>query len=142
MKIEKSIHINCPPEKAFAFAADLANAPKWMAGFIESRILTEGAPRVGTQLVFVSKFFGQKTEMKSEITAWEPPTRYEYRAVDAPVSMRGGYSFKAENGGTLATSFSEGELSGLFKLAEGMMKSQMDKQMGDTLAGLKEALEG
>jgi len=141
MKLEKSIHINCAPEKAFAFATDFGNASKWMVGFIESKVLTEGAARVGTQYTFVSKFLGQKMEMKSEITAWEPPTRYEYKTVDASVSMRGGFSFKAEGGGTLATIFGEGELSGLFKLAEGVMKSQMDKQMDDTMQAVKKALE-
>ena len=142
MKLEKSIHINCPPEKAFAFATDFANAPKWMVGFIESKILTEGAARVGTQYMFVSKFIGQKMEMKSEVTVWDPPTRYEYKTIDSPMSMNGGFSFKAEDGGTPVTMQGEGEFSGLFKLAEGMMKSQMDKQMDETMQGLKKALEG
>ncbi|MEW5939615.1 MAG: SRPBCC family protein [Chloroflexota bacterium] len=141
MKLEKSIRINCTPEKAFAFATDFANAPKWMVGFIEAKILTEGAPRVGTQYMFASKFLGQKMEMKSEVVVWEPPTRYEYKTVDAPVSMHGGFAFVPEDGGTLVTMHAEGEFGGLFKLAEGMMKSQMDKQMDDTLQALKQALE-
>jgi carbon monoxide dehydrogenase subunit G len=141
MQLEKSIKINCTPEKAFAFATDFANAPKWMVGFIESKILTEGEPRVGLQYMFVSKFLGQKMEMKSEITVWDPPARYEYKTVDAPISMQGGFTFTAEDGGTLVTMRGEGEFGGLFKLAEGMMKSQMDKQMEDTIQGLKKALE-
>ena len=142
MKLEKSIHINCAPEKAFAFATDFSNASKWMIGFIESKMLTEGEKRVGTQYTFVSKFLGQKVEMKSEVIVWEPPARYEYKSIDAPVSMHGGFSFVAEGGGTLVTMQAEGEFSGLFKLAEGMMKSQMDKQMDDTMQALKKALEG
>lgn len=142
MKLEKSIRINCTPEKAFAFATDFSNASKWMVGFIESKTLTEGATRVGTQYIFVSKFFGQKMEMKSEVVAWEPPTRYEYKTIDSPVSIHGIFTFKAEDGGTLVTMSGEGEFGGLFKLAEGMMKSQMDKQMDDTLNALKKALEG
>jgi carbon monoxide dehydrogenase subunit G len=141
MKLEKSIHISCPPEKVFAFVTDFANAPKWMVGFIEAKILTEGPARVGTQYMFASKFVGQKMEMKSEIVVWDPPTRYEYKSIDAPVSMHGGFSFKAEDGGTLVTMQGEGEFGGLFKLAEGVMKSQMDKQMEDTIQALKKALE-
>jgi len=141
MKLEKSIHINCTPEKAFAFATDFANAPKWMVGFIEAKILTEGAARVGTQYMFVSKFLGQKIEMKSEVVVWEPPTRYEYKTVDAPVSMHGAFTFVPQDGGALVTMHAEGEIGGLFKLAEGVMKSQMDKQMDDTMQGLKKALE-
>jgi carbon monoxide dehydrogenase subunit G len=142
MKLEKSIHINCTPEKAFAFATDFSNASKWMVGFIESKMLTEGATRVGTQYMFVSKMLGQKMEMKSEVTVWEPPARYEYKTVDAPISMHGGFTFTPKDGGTLVTMSGEGEFSGLFKLAEGMMKSQMDKQTDETLQALKKALEG
>lgn len=142
MKLEKSIHINCTPEKAFAFATDFSNASKWMVGFIESKMLTEGATRVGTQYMFVSKMLGQKMEMKSEVTVWEPPARYEYKTVDAPISMHGGFTFTPKDGGTLVTMSGEGEFGGLFKLAEGMMKSQMDKQTDETLQALKKALEG
>lgn len=141
MKIEKSIHVKCAPEKAFAFATDFANASKWMTGFIESKILTEGETRVGTQYIFVSKLFGQKMEMKSEVTAWEPPTHYAYKSVDSSISVQGSFNFRAQDGGTLATMTGEGELGGFFKIAEGMMKSQMDKQMGDTMNALKKALE-
>ena len=142
MKLEKSIHINCAPEKAFAFATDFSNASKWMVGFIESKMLTEGATRVGTQYMFVSKMLGQKMEMKSEVTAWEPPARYEYKTVDAPISMHGGFTFTPKDGGTQVGFFAEGEFGGVLKIAEGMMKNQMDKQMDETLQALKKALEG
>ncbi|MCC6300175.1 MAG: SRPBCC family protein [Anaerolineales bacterium] len=142
MKVEKSIHIKCAPEKAFAFATDFSNASKWMVGFIESKTLTDGAARVGTQYMFVSKLFGQKMDMKSEVTVWEPPARYEYKTVDAPASMRGGFTFTAQDGGTQVSVWGEGEFSGIFKLAEGLMKGQMDKQMDETMTALKKALEG
>ncbi|MEW5941296.1 MAG: SRPBCC family protein [Chloroflexota bacterium] len=142
MKLEKSIHINCAPEKAFAFATDFSNASKWMVGFIESKILTEGATRVGTQYIFVSKLFGQKMEMKSEVTVWDPPARYEYKTIDSPVTVHGGFSFTPKDGGTQVAFFAEGEFGGVLKIAEGMMKSQMDKQMDETLNALKKALEG
>ena len=141
MKLEKSIHINCAPEKAFAFATDFSNASKWMVGFIESKMLTEGATRVGTQYIFVSKMLGQKMEMKSEVTAWEPPARYEYKTVDAPISLHGGFTFTPKDGGTQVGFFAEGEFGGVLKIAEGMMKSQMDKQTDETLNALKKALE-
>lgn len=141
LRMEKSIKINCTPEKAFAFATDLGNMSKWMVGFVESKILSDGPIGVGTTYMFVSKFLGQKMEMKSEITVWDPPERYEYKGVSSPFPLMGGYSFKADDGGTLATLFGEAEPSGFFKLAEGMMKNQMDKQLDDTLQALKKALE-
>ena len=142
MKFEKSIHINCPPEQAFTFATDFSNASKWMVGFVESKLLTDGPAGAGTVYMFASKFLGQKIEMKSEVTVWEPPTRYAYKGLDGPFPVAGNFTFKAEGGGTLVTVSGEAEPGGFFKLAEGMLKGQMDKQMTDTLEGLKKALEG
>ena len=81
-------------------------------------------------------------EMKSEVTVWEPPARYEYKGVASPFPLTGGFSLKAEDGGTLVTLFGEAEPGGFFKLAEGLLKGQMDKQLDETLQALKKALEG
>ena len=142
LRMEKSIQINCLPERAFAFATDFSNAAKWQIGLVEARTLSEGPVRVGTTYLWVSKFLGQKMEVKSEVTVWDPPTRYEYKGVSSPFPLKGGYSFQAEGGGTLVTLFGEAEQGGFFKLAEGMMRGQMDKQLDDTLQALKKALEG
>jgi hypothetical protein len=42
----------------------------------------------------------------------------------------------------LATLAGEAEPGGFFKLAEGLMKGQMEMQMDEMLEGLKKALEG
>ncbi|MFZ5821514.1 MAG: SRPBCC family protein [Chloroflexota bacterium] len=141
MKVEKSIHINCAPEKVFAFVTDFSNAPKWMVGYIESKVLTEGETRVGTQYMVVSKLLGQKMEMKSEITVWEPPRCYEYKTLDGP-AMTGRITCTPADGSTLVTFLGDGEFSGLFKLAEGMLKGQMEKTMDEALQALKKTLEG
>ena len=141
LRMEKSIKINCTPEKAFAFATDFSNSAKWQIGLIEAKVLSDGPTGVGTTYMWVSKFLGQKMEVKSEVTVWDPPSRYEYKGVSSPFPIKGGFSFKAEDGGTLVTLFGEGEPGGFFKLAEGMMKGQMDKQLDDTLQALKKALE-
>ena len=127
MKVEKSIHINCAPEKAFAFIADFANAKKWMVGYIDSKVLTEGETRVGTQYAVVSKLLGRKMEVKSEITVWEPPRCYEYKTLDGP-SVISRITFAPADGGTLVTFLADEEFSGLFKLAEGLIKGQMEKR--------------
>ena len=43
--------------------------------------------------------------------------------------------------GRWSHSSARAEPGGFFKLAEGMMKGQMDKQLDDTLQALKKALE-
>ena len=141
LRIEKSIKVNCAPEKAFAFATDFGKAAQWQTGVVEVKPVTEGPLRVGSMYIWVAKMLGQKMETKSEVTVWEPPTRYEYKGVASPFPLTGGYSFQAEGGGTLVTLFGEAEPGGFFKLAEGMLRGQMDKQLDDNLQALKKALE-
>lgn len=46
-RIEKSIKINCAPEKAFAFATDFNKAATWQEGVIEAKVTSERAAGYG-----------------------------------------------------------------------------------------------
>lgn len=142
MKLEKSIHINCVPEKAFAFASDVSNDSKWVHGYVQDKeILTEGETRVGTRYKIVFKNFGRKAEMITELVAWDPPIGWEYKIVDSPMPMHGKFAFVPQDSGTLASFQISDEFSGLLKLADGLAKGQAEKTINETLQALKKALE-
>jgi carbon monoxide dehydrogenase subunit G len=142
MRLEKTIKINCAPEQAFAFASDFNNASKWMVGLVESKTLSEGAVGLGATYVVSMKMLGQTLEMKCEVTAWEPPARYEYKGVAAPFPIAGGFSFHAtEDGGTFVTLVNEVEPGSFFKMAGSFLQTQIEKLLNDTLQALKKALE-
>ncbi len=141
-RIEKSIKVNCTPEKAFAFATDFNKAATWQEGVIEAKVTSEGATGVGTTYAWTAKALGQTMETRGEVTVWNPPLAYEWKATKSPFPLAGGMKFQADGSGTLVTVFADAEPGGFFKLAEGMIKGQMEKQFEGNLETLKKLLEG
>lgn len=139
--IEQSIQIKCTPEKAFAFAADLTKAATWQTGITEAQVTSEGAIGVGTTYVMKAKSFGQTIETLGEVTAWDPPSTYMWKATKSPFPLAGGMKFQANGSVTLVTVFTKAEPGGFFKLAEGMLKAQMEKKLEEDLEALKKILE-
>ncbi len=140
--MEKSIKVNCTPEQAFAFATDFNKAATWQAGVIEAKVTSEGEWGVGTTYAWTAKALGQTMETRGEVTVWNPPSAYEWKATKSPFPLVGGMKFQADGGPTLATMFFDAEPGGFFKLAEGMIRSQMEKQLDENLQALKKSLEG
>ena len=140
--LEKSIKVNCAPEKVFAFATDLGKAASWQTGIVEAKVSSEGPLGVGTTYAWSQKALGQTMETRGEVTVWNPPTAYEWKAIKSPFPLSGGIKFQEEGGSTLVAMLFDAEPGGFFKLAEGMIKSQMEKQLDDNLQTLKKALEG
>jgi carbon monoxide dehydrogenase subunit G len=140
-RIEQSIKVNCTPEQAFTLATDFNKAASWQTGVIEAKVTSEGEPGVGTTYAWTAKALGQTMETRGEVTVWNPPSAYEWKATKSPFPMAGGMKFQADESGTLVTVFADAEPGGFFKLAEGMIKSQMEKQFEGNLEALKKALE-
>jgi hypothetical protein len=62
-----------------------------------------------------------RREMKSEITVWDPPKRFEYKTLDTPLSVKSGISIEPEANGVRIAFIGDGELGDFFKLAEGLL---------------------
>lgn len=140
--LEKSIKVNCAPEKVFAVATDFGKAASWQAGIVEAKVTSDGPLDAGTTYAWTQKILGQTMETRGEVTVWNPPTAYEWQAVKSPFPLSGGLKFQAEGRSTLVAMFFDAEPGGFFKLAEGMLKSQVEKQLDDNLQTLKKVLEG
>ncbi len=141
-RIEQSIKVNCAPEKAFALATDFTQAGTWQTGVIEARVTSTGAFGVGSTYSWKAKALGQTMETLGEVTVWDPPRAYEWKATKSAFPLAGGMKFDADGNATLVTIFADAEPGGFFKLAEGMIKGQMEKQFEENLEALKKALEG
>ncbi len=139
--MEKSIKINCTPEQAFALGTDVNKAATWQVGVLEAKVTSEGEWGVGTTYAWTQKAIGQTMETRGEVTVWNPPLAYEWKATKSPFPLAGGMKFQADGSGTLVTVFADAEPGGFFKLAEGMIKGQMEKQFEENLEALKKLLE-
>lgn len=140
MRAEKSVFINKPVEVVHAFVTAEGNYAKWQAGVTE---VIEGGPRntVGSQFTEVRKFMGQELRTTMEILEFVPNARWVGKVVKGPIPYTVTVTYEAVNGGTKYTTLVEGEPKGFFKIAEGMVASQLEKGLEEDFIKLKEMVE-
>lgn len=140
IKVEKSVVINKPVEEVFGFVVAEGNYTKWQAG-VEQVI--EGGARntVGSQFTEVRRFMGQEMRTTLELTEFVPNARWSAKVVKGPVPYDVSLTFEPVDGGTRVTTSVDGEPKGFFKLAEGMVASQLEKNIAEDEQRLKEMLE-
>jgi uncharacterized protein YndB with AHSA1/START domain len=139
--IKKSIYIDCPTENVFYMVSNVETYPDWQQDVEFAERVTEGELRVGSQSRVVRKAMGREMDSVFELTAYEPPHYLTVHSVSGPVTMDVSWTLVSENGGTQATITIDAEMSGFFKLGEGMIIKQIEQSLDDQFAKLKSMLE-
>jgi carbon monoxide dehydrogenase subunit G len=82
IRCEASVEVDSPPDAAFAFLDNPANAPKWqgLCGALE--LTSRGAKRVGTPLRYTYRQGSHEGVMDGAITEYEPGKRLGMRFED------------------------------------------------------------
>ena len=141
IKVESSVVINKPLAEVFAFATNSDNSTKWQGG-VEA-VIAEGPPNVvGSKHTEVRKFMGQEMKSTMELTAFEPNVKWAAKVVKGPVPYVVTVTYEAAGSATKMTTKVEGEPTGFFKIAEGMVASQLEKSLAEDGQRLKKLLEG
>jgi uncharacterized protein YndB with AHSA1/START domain len=134
--------IRAPIEKVFNYVADFRKYSDWQEGIIESSQTPDGPTGPGTKFKTARTLFGRKLEAGGEVTQFEPNSKFAFTTTSGPISFTLSQTFEPVDGGTRMTVHVEAEASGFFKLAEGMLESNMKKQFEDQTVKLKAMLEG
>jgi uncharacterized protein YndB with AHSA1/START domain len=139
--VERSVLINKSVADVFAYVSNGDNTTKWQIG-VEAVQQGEGTPNtVGSRFTEVRKFMGQEMKTTLELTTFEPNAKWAAKVIKGPVPYEITSTFEAANGGTKMTMRLEGEPSGFFKVAQGMVSSQLEKNLEESGQKLKELLE-
>ena len=139
--VERAVQINKPVADVFAFVTNDENTIKWQIG-VEGVEQGEGpANTVGSRYTEVRKFMGQEMKTTLEIIAFEANAKWGAKVVKGPVPYEITTTFEPADGGTKMTTHIEGEPSGFFKVAQGMVTSQLEKNLEESGQKLKELLE-
>jgi uncharacterized membrane protein len=141
IKFEKSILINRPQQEVFDFVTDLSNDSQWQSSIESVEQVSDGPIGVGSTWRYVTKFLGRKNETEIQMTSYEPPHQSSVKAVSGPIPFENTHKFQKQDGGTLLTLIGQAEIGGFFKMAEGLVSKQMEKQMDADGAALKRLLE-
>jgi carbon monoxide dehydrogenase subunit G len=138
---EATIFINRPQQEVFDFMSDPANAPKWQNNFVSSEWTSEGPVGVGSTQRAVSRFLGRELETTAEITVWDPPNRTAFKLPEGQIQLEATTTYESKGDGTQITISGVGETGGFFKLAEGLVGNQLQKQLDTNFSALKLLLE-
>jgi uncharacterized protein YndB with AHSA1/START domain len=138
--VEKSVIINRPVAEVFSFVTNEENTTKWQAG-VESTQDEGPSNQVGSRYTEVRKFMGREMKTTLELTAFEPNAKWGAKVVKGPVPYEVVSLFEAAGDGTKVTTRVEGEPTGFFKVAEGMVSGQLEKSLEEDYQRLKALLE-
>ena len=141
ISVEKSVEINKPVEKVYAFVTNSQTATQWQGG-VEAVIMDDPPNVVGSKYTEVRKFMGQEMKSVMELTTVEPNSKWAAKVIKGPVPYEVTVTFEPSSGGTRMTTHVDGEPKGFFKLAEGALKGQLEKSIeedGKRLKGILEA---
>ena len=140
VRVQAEATINRPIVDVFGFLKENENALQWQAGLLQVRI-TNGTMGVGRAWVDVVQFLGQRLEVASELTEYEPERVLAFKSTSGPIPLQGRYSFEPDGKGTRVTFTMQGEPGGFFKLAEPIVARSVQRQWVTNLANLKDVLE-
>jgi carbon monoxide dehydrogenase subunit G len=138
---KRSTVIDRPIEQVFDFATDLSNAPRLMPGVTRTEMLTEGDMKAGARFRETRIVKGKERSAVIEVVDHQRPQLH--KAASAMMGMKATYTFRfsPENAGTRVDM--EAEVTGnlLWKLFSGMISRMMEREDGDYLTRLKDAME-
>ena len=138
---EKSIFINRPPQDVFDYITNPDNDSNWRSTAVSAEWTSDGPVGVGSTQRTVGKFLGRKIDSTNEVTVWDPPNQFSFKSVGGSIPLELSQKLVAKDNGTQLTINAQAELAGFFKLAEGLVGKQAEKQMDTDFNALKLVLE-
>jgi carbon monoxide dehydrogenase subunit G len=138
---ENSIFINRPQQEVWDFVSNIANAIHWESGTEFAEWTSEEPHGVGSTARGVSKILGRKMEFPIVVTAWDPPNELGRKSVSGPIQAESTVKLEPGEGGTQLSVRYQGEAGGFFKIAEGLLRRQLEKQTTANYNALKLLLE-
>ncbi len=141
IKFEKSVVIDAPQTAVFDFITDLTNDSQWQTGVQTVEKTSDGPIQPGTTWKYVSHFLGRDVEAQIEVTSYDAPNEVKFKTISGPIPFENTVRFSAQEGGTLVSISGQAEFGGFFKLAEGLVSKQLNKQIDKDTEVLKNLLE-
>ncbi|MEW5941703.1 MAG: SRPBCC family protein [Chloroflexota bacterium] len=141
VKLHKSITINAPIDKVFAFMDDPAHLPEIWPSMLEVKDVTPAAAG-GSNFGWVYKMAGMRFEGASETTEHETNKHTQTRSVKG-IESKFDWNYKAHNGSTdLEVDIEYNVPIPLIgKLAESFIVKQNEHEADTLLANLKDQME-
>ena len=140
--VQTRIEIECPRDRAAAYASDPANVTAWYKNIKSVDWSANEALAVGSRMAFVAQFLGRTLVYTYEVRDFVPAERLVMSTSDGPFEMQTSYTWEdAGAGRTRMTLRNSGEPTGFSKLTAPIMSAAMRRANRKDLERLKRILE-
>lgn len=129
MSLERTVHVDKPIDRVYAYLADFTHTEEWDAGTVRTTLVS-GDGGVGTTYANTSRFLGRETELTYVVTGLEPEHTIALRGENKTVVAHDTMRLSGDGQRTAVTYTAEFEFRGVAKYLEPLLKLPM-KRFGD-----------
>ncbi|HUW86157.1 MAG TPA: SRPBCC family protein [Methanoregula sp.] len=140
-RIEESVEINCPVEKAFAFTTDAGNWNQWQSILPEAEQTSQGPVGIGTTFKGTSHLMGRTMPWTARATEYEPNGKFAKNINSGSLIIEQHNTYNPTKGGLRFTIAYNVTVNGFLKLLSPMIVRSMRKELQKSLVNLKQILE-
>lgn len=133
--------IQRPIEQVFEYVSNPGNDAQWRESVVIAEWSSDPPYGAGSTQRWVDKFLGRNIESRVEITYWDPPNGFGYRMLSGPVPFESSIQLVPQNGGTQLTAQGQADFKGVFRLAEVLVRKQLENLMSSEFRSLKAVME-
>jgi Polyketide cyclase / dehydrase and lipid transport len=136
-----SIHVNVPPEVAFAYVADLTRHGEWNPG-LQVTAISEGSTTVGSRFQSIGHIFGLKIHDDLCVTEYQPPVCFAFLVKSMGEELTHEFILQPKDSGTSIRRTATATVSTLQKLLAPILSALFIRsEMIGSLERLKAKLE-
>lgn len=140
MQISRTVEVDTPLEKVFAYLSDFTTTTEWDPGSVRT-VRVSGDGGVGTTYHNTSTFNGRETEVVYEVTELVEHQRFALRGENKTIIARDTMEFAATpGGGSRVTYTADFTFKGLAKLVAPFLGGAFKKLGDEAEQGLREHL--
>lgn len=140
-RIEESVEIHCPVEKAFAFTTDAGNWSKWQTIIPEAEQTSQGPVGVGTTFKGTNHLMGRTMKWTAQAIEYETNRKFGKKITSGSVFIEQHNTYNPTKGGLNFIIVYDMNVNGFLKLLSPMIVSSMRKELKKSLGNLKQILE-
>ena len=141
MKVIENILIKVSPDRLFSYLMDVDNRKNYIPA-LEKVIMLDPKPiREGSRYIEVANIAGMRLETTYQVIALEINKRITAQKLKSVFPIQADLTLIENGAGTNMTIQLNFKLSGVFRLASGVVRSIVSKQAKDILENIKQAME-
>jgi len=140
-RIEESVEIHCPVEKAFAFTTDAGSWSTWLTFIPEAEQTSKGPVGVGTTFKGTNHLMGRTMKWTAQATEYEKNRKFGKTITAGSVFIEQHNTYDPAKDGVKFTIVYDMKVHGFLKLLSPMIVSSMQKGLKKSFGTLKQILE-